>query len=136
MDNKDRKNIVINILIIISFILFLILTYYLYNSNTPPGFDCYYEYGILNKQYITGKNKWDYLILDVSTEHVNFLRCGHIKNITFENHTYCFPEQKLLNINSGDSIRVEWCYRNNIIGCDKETLENCHEIHSVKKINQ
>lgn len=132
MNNKDLIKLIfcgiIGILLII--IMYHIYPIIFYN-DTPEGFGCFYENGILLNQYIDN----DYLYMKVYSEKIGFFRCGHIKSIEWTNRTFYFEKEKELrnDLKENDSITIKWCYIPNIETCNKDTLEGCHRIREIKK---
>jgi hypothetical protein len=122
--------------------LFATISNYLFSEDVPIGYDCFYEDAVLQKQYIdttSSKHGGDCskgcLFMDVYSEDISFMRCGHIENIEWKNKTYFFANEGIRkDLQEGDKIRVKWCYVANIISCDKNTLNGCHRIRGVSKI--
>lgn len=128
--------------ILVSLFLFGTISNYLFSEDVPIGYDCFYEEAVLQKQYIdttSSKHGGDCskgcLFMDVYSEDISFMRCGHIENIEWKNKTYFFADEGIRqDLQEGDKIKVKWCYVPNMVSCDKNTLNGCHRIRGVSKI--
>ena len=122
---SNSKSLIDRILIILILVCVIILLINKFiQDDTPIGFGCYYENAILLNQYIDdtdwtggGDCTGGCLFMDVYSEDITFMPCGHIDNIKWVNKTYYFAKEGInKNLEIGDKIRVKWCYINKNIG--------------------